>query len=216
MRLPLLSMPMMLPTLLAVMLALIPSSPVHAQANEAASAPSQPAAPTTSLTSRPQVRGTWLTTTANDALATPQNTALTIQRLREIGLNTVYIEAWKNGYTQFPSSALERAIGVAQRPTGAEQDPADSAKARAQPARDLLHEAVTEAHRQGLVAIAWFEYGFMAAHQSTMNHLRRLKPDWLTRCTRRPANCCSTWCSKPSTATTSMACSSMTASSGRM
>ena len=181
MRSPLLSMPMMLPTLLAMMLALIPSSPAHAQASESASAPSQPAAPTTSLSSRPQVRGTWLTTTANDALATPQHTARTMQRLREIGLNTVYIEAWKNGYTQFPSSALERAIGVAQRPTGVEQDPADTFKVRAQPARDLLHEAVTEAHRQGMVAIAWFEYGFMAAHQSTMNHLRRLKPDWLSR-----------------------------------
>jgi uncharacterized lipoprotein YddW (UPF0748 family) len=181
MRLPLLSMPMMLATLLAVILALTPSSPVHAQGNEAASVPSRPAAPTTSLSSRPQVRGTWLTTTANDALSTPQNTARTMRRLREIGLNTVYIEAWKNGYTQFPSQVLRQAIGVAQRPSGVEQDPADSAMARAQPARDLLHEAVTEAHRQGLVAIAWFEYGFMAAHQSTMNHLRRLKPEWLSR-----------------------------------
>lgn len=131
--------------------------------------------------SRPQVRGTWLTTTANDALASPEHTARTMRRLREIGLNTVYIEAWKNGYTQFPSNALQRVIGVAQRPRGREQDPADSTQARTQPARDLLHEAVTEAHRNGLVAIAWFEYGFMAAHQSTMNHLRELKPDWLSR-----------------------------------
>lgn len=131
--------------------------------------------------SRAQVRGTWLTTTANDALASPEHTARTMQRLREIGLNTVYIEAWKNGYTQFPSEVLRRAIGVAQRPAGREQDPADSALARAQAPRDLLHEAVTEAHRNGLLAIAWFEYGFMAAHQSTLNHLRQAKPDWLSR-----------------------------------
>jgi len=131
--------------------------------------------------SRPQVRGTWLTTTANDALASPERTARTMQRLREIGLNTVYIEAWKNGYTQFPSEVLRRAIGVSQRPAGREQDPADSPHTRAQAPRDLLHEAVTEAHRQGLLAIAWFEYGFMAAHQSTMNHLRQSKPEWLSR-----------------------------------
>ncbi|MEY2593739.1 MAG: hypothetical protein RI972_1428, partial [Pseudomonadota bacterium] len=131
--------------------------------------------------SRAQVRGTWLTTTANDALASPEHTARTMQRLREIGLNTVYIEAWKNGYTQFPSEVLRRAIGVAQRPAGREQDPTDSALARAQAPRDLLHEAVTEAHRNGLLAIAWFEYGFMAAHQSTLNHLRQAKPDWLSR-----------------------------------
>ena len=127
-----------------------------------------------------EVRGTWLTTTANDALATPQRTAQTMHRLREIGLNTVYIEAWKNGFTQFPSQVLQRAIGMDRRPPGAEQDPSDTEAVRRAGARDLLHEAVTEAHRQGLVAIAWFEYGFMAAHQSTLNPLRRLKRDWLS------------------------------------
>ena len=80
--------------------------------------------------SRPQVRGTWLTTTANDALASPEHTARTMRRLREIGLNTVYIEAWKNGYTQFPSEVLQRTIGVAQRPSGVEQDPADTPRLR--------------------------------------------------------------------------------------
>jgi len=127
-----------------------------------------------------QVRGTWLTTTANDAIATPERTAHTMRRLREIGLNTVYIEAWKNGFTQFPSQVLQRTIGLDRRPSGAEQDPSDPAAVRRSAARDLLHEAVTEAHRQGLVAIAWFEYGFMAAHQSTLNPLRRLKREWLS------------------------------------
>lgn len=163
------------------LLAILWASTARSQTAEAPLSTSPSAQPATSPASRPQVRGTWLTTTANDALSTPQNTARTMQRLREIGLNTVYIEAWKNGYTQFPSEALRRAIGVAQRPSGIEQDPKDAPASRTQPARDLLHEAVTEAHRQGLVAIAWFEYGFMAAHQSTMNHLRRLKPDWLSR-----------------------------------
>jgi uncharacterized lipoprotein YddW (UPF0748 family) len=46
-----------------------------------------------------EVRGTWLTTTANDAIATPARTAATMRRLREIGINTVYVEVWKNGYT---------------------------------------------------------------------------------------------------------------------
>lgn len=127
-----------------------------------------------------EVRGTWLTTTANDALATPERTAQTMRRLREIGLNTVYIEAWKNGFTQFPSQVLQRAIGLDRRPPGAEQDPSDTESARRAASRDLLHEAVTEAHRQGLVAIAWFEYGFMAAHASTHNPLRRLKREWLS------------------------------------
>ena len=128
-----------------------------------------------------EVRGTWLTTTANTALATPEHTAATMRRLREIGLNTVYIEAWKNGYTQFPSEVLRQTVGVAMRPAGGALDPSDSPAQRNAPSRDLLLEATTEAHRNSLVAIAWFEYGFMAAHKDTMNHLRRLKPEWLSR-----------------------------------
>lgn len=126
-----------------------------------------------------ELRGTWLTTTANRALATPADTARTMRRLREIGLNTVYVECWKNGYTQYPSEVLRRTIGVAERPPAALQDPSD--RAGIAPPRDLLFETLTEAHRNGLVHIAWFEYGFMAAHQHTMNHLRRLKPQWLSR-----------------------------------
>jgi uncharacterized lipoprotein YddW (UPF0748 family) len=126
----------------------------------------------------PEVRGTWLTTTANDAISTPQRSAATMQRLREIGLNTVYVEVWKNGYTQYPSAVLQRTLGVAQRPPQAKQDPSDGEGAAP---RDLLQETLIEAHRQGLLYYAWFEYGFMAAHSSTMNHLRRMKPEWLSR-----------------------------------
>jgi uncharacterized lipoprotein YddW (UPF0748 family) len=126
----------------------------------------------------PEVRGTWITTTANDAIATPDKTAQTMRRLAEIGINTVYVETWKNGYTQFPSKVLERTIGVSQRPASASQDPSEAAP---KPARDLLNETLIEAHRNGLIYVAWFEYGFMAAHQSTMNHLRRMKPEWLSR-----------------------------------
>lgn len=131
----------------------------------------------------PEVRGTWLTTTANDAIATPERSALTMRRLREIGLNTVYVEVWKNGYTQWPSQVLERTIGVAQRPAQALQDPSDKppSLSNSTPPRDLLQETLIEAHRNGLHYIAWFEYGFMAAHGSTQNTLRRLKPEWLSR-----------------------------------
>lgn len=128
-----------------------------------------------------EVRGTWLTTTANTHLATPEDTARTMRRLREIGLNTVYVEAWKNGYTQFPSEVLERTIGVDRRPDLMAQDPSDSPDQLARPARDLLGETLEAAHANGLVYIAWFEYGFMAAHKDTDNHLRRMKPEWLSR-----------------------------------
>lgn len=114
-----------------------------------------------------EVRGTWLTTTANDALRTPRDTADAMRRLKHIGINTVYVEAWKNGYAQFPSQVLARALG-------GQADPA-------QAPRNLLQESLIEAHRNGLIYVAWFEYGFMAAHKDTMNELRRQKPAWLSR-----------------------------------
>jgi uncharacterized lipoprotein YddW (UPF0748 family) len=127
-----------------------------------------------------EIRGTWVTTTGNDAIASPENTARTMKRLREIGLNTVYVETWKNGYTQFPSKTLMKTIGVDRRPALMPQDPSDKPDAIKAPGRDLLQETLIEAHRNGLNYIAWFEYGFMAAHKSTDNHLRRMKKEWLS------------------------------------
>jgi uncharacterized lipoprotein YddW (UPF0748 family) len=133
----------------------------------------------TTQAASPEVRGTWLTTTANDAIASPTQTAETMRRLRAIGLNSVYVETWKNGYTQFPSDVLERTIGVRLKPAGAAFDPADGDALRAAEGRDLLQETLIEAHRQQLTYIAWFEYGFMAAYRDTDNHLRRQHGDWL-------------------------------------
>ena len=116
----------------------------------------------------PELRGTWLTTTANDAIASPAKTAETMRRLADIGLNTVYVECWKNGYTEFPSETLKKAIGIEMRVNG------DGAIQR-----DLLAEGVVNAHRNGLLCVAWFEYGFMAAFKDTHNELRD-KKEWLT------------------------------------
>jgi uncharacterized lipoprotein YddW (UPF0748 family) len=136
------------------------------------------AAPTSSPTG--EVRGVWLTTTANDAIASGENTADTMRRLRKIGINTVYVETWKNGYTQFPSKVLMDTIGVDRRPALVPADPGDTPDRHAQMGRDLLEETLIQAHRNGLIYIAWFEYGFMAAHRDTDNHLRRMYPQWMT------------------------------------
>lgn len=134
----------------------------------------------------PEVRGTWMTTTGNDAIASPEKTAESMRRLRAIGINTVYVESWKNGYTQFPSAVLKEAVGVDRRPALMKADPSDPAERSATEGRDLMQETLIEAHRHGLIYVAWFEYGFMAAYKETDNHLRRMKPEWLT-CTREGA-----------------------------
>lgn len=118
-----------------------------------------------------EVRGTWLTTTANEAISSPERTARTMRTLREMGLNTVYVEVWKNGYTEFPSETMKRTVGVEMRVNPSPGGPAIQ--------RDLLEETMIEAHRNGLVYVGWFEYGFMAAHQGTKNELQARK-DWLS------------------------------------
>lgn len=38
-----------------------------------------------------------------------------------------------------------------------------------------MQESLIGARRNGLLYIAWFEYGFMAAHRTSMNRLRTQK-----------------------------------------
>ncbi|MFZ4575523.1 MAG: glycoside hydrolase family 10 protein [Phycisphaerales bacterium] len=119
-----------------------------------------------------ELRGTWLTTTGNDAIAGPDKTASTMRRLRDIGLNTVYVECWKNGYTQYPSKVLQRVIGKDRRPNLVPKDGGAP--------RDLVRETLDAARANNLRYVAWFEYGFMAAFKETDNELRRTKRDWLS------------------------------------
>ncbi len=151
----------LLPAIVAA-LAAAPSMSAFAQTNDGP----QPAQPR-----HTEVRGTWLTTTANENIATPAKTAESMKKLREMGFNTVYVETWKNGYTQFPSPTLKATIGVERRPNLVEgfDEP-----------RDLLEETMIQAHRNGLLYVAWFEYGFMAAHKGTENELRTQKREWLS------------------------------------
>ena len=151
------------PLLLPAVLALLNIAPT----SRAAERPK----PAGEISPRAEVRGTWLTTTGSDALATPAKIADTMRRLREIGLNTVYVECWKNGYTEFPSAALQKAIGITHRINLPDQ-PKD---------RDLLRETLLAAHRNGLLEFAWFEYGLVAASKDTQNELRAKKPQWLLR-----------------------------------
>lgn len=97
-----------------------------------------------------ELRGTWLTTTSSDDLSAA-NIATTMASLRQVGLNTVYVEAWKNGYTNFNSPALGAFIG------GSSLNPSLRG-------RILLDESRTAAASAGLVHGAWFEYGLMAEY----------------------------------------------------
>lgn len=93
-----------------------------------------------------EVRGTWLTTTGPDHIASGLNTNSVATQLRTVGINTVYVEAWKNGFTNFASPTLDATIGQDRTPSLGN--------------RDLLHETLIGAHRNSMIHVAWFEYGF--------------------------------------------------------
>ena len=93
-------------------------------------------------TASPELRGTWLTTTSSDDLSAA-NMATTMASLRNVGLNTVYVEAWKNGYTNFNSPTLATFVG------GSSLNPSLRG-------RILLDESRTAAAHAGLVHGAWF------------------------------------------------------------
>ena len=123
-----------------------------------------------------EVRATWVTTTGPDTIGTGVNTEASMAQLRATGLNTVYVETWKNGYTQFPSQVLAEVIGTDRRP--------------ALGSRDLLDETLIHAHRHGLANIGWFEYGLASQFHGTTpvpgpsyNPLTRYMADrgWLLR-----------------------------------
>ncbi len=122
-----------------------------------------------------EVRGTWMTTSGNTAIIRDgRYTDSNYRKLRDIGLNTAYIESWKNGYTQYPSATLQSLIGQSKSPWLG--------------TRDLLQENITHAHRQGMQAVAWFEYGFAvefigASETQALSPLGRLAQNngWLLK-----------------------------------
>ncbi|QDV79325.1 hypothetical protein K2D_29390 [Planctomycetes bacterium K2D] len=95
-------------------------------------------APAPCLAAAPEVRGTWLTTTGPDHIRTGVSTADVMSDLRDVGLNTVYVETWKNGYTNFPSQTLATLTGGADRATYLGSS------------RDLVQETLIQAHRNQL------------------------------------------------------------------
>jgi uncharacterized lipoprotein YddW (UPF0748 family) len=125
--------------------------PAIAQNTDSTVAPSQ------------EIRGVWLTANDFDILADRQKTTTAMTRLRQANFNTVYPVVWNSGYAKYPS-AVARAAGIPYFHTGNE-------------GQDVLADIIKQSHSQGLLAIPWFEFGFMAplGSELLMRH-----PKWQT------------------------------------
>ncbi len=113
---------------------------------------------------RQEIRGVWMSTNDFNVLKTRSGAKDAVTQLRGLNFNTIYPVVWNSGYTKFPSYTAKRA-GIPFFFKGAD-------------GQDILADLISQSHRQGLLVLPWFEFGFMIPETSelALNH-----PEWLTQ-----------------------------------
>jgi uncharacterized lipoprotein YddW (UPF0748 family) len=117
-----------------------------------------------------EMRGAWI---ARDYLASRVLIAKAMDSLAANNFNTAFVNVWSRGYPLYQSALFNAHTGISTDPnfTG----------------RDVLQEAVAEAHRVGLHIEAWFEYGFVGGYSgylpgtSGKGKIFDVHPDWVAK-----------------------------------
>lgn len=91
-----------------------------------------------------ELRATWI---ARNSISNKETLARTIDSLASANFNVIYINVWSRGYPLWKSEVFNNHTGVYI-------DPVYNG-------RDILAEAIAEAHKHGMHVEAWFEYGFV-------------------------------------------------------
>lgn len=117
-----------------------------------------------------ELRGTWI---ARDQLGTKEALAQAIDSIAAANFNVIYVNAWSRGYPLWKSNVFFQHTGVYTDPTYS--------------GRDILAEAIAEAHKHGLHVEAWFEYGFVGGYEpyfpgtSGKGKIFDAHPDWVAK-----------------------------------
>jgi len=114
---------------------------------------------------RQEIRGVWITNNDLNILKDRAKVQEAVTQLRELNFNTVYPVVWNAGYVMYPSQVakdLEIQPFVFKGLDG----------------HDILADLIDRSHRQKLLVIPWFEFGFMTPDTS---ELALNKPGWLTQ-----------------------------------
>lgn len=93
-----------------------------------------------------ELRGIWVTPRSGGSFWTKAEIARTMDTIAAANLNVVYFNAWSRGFPLFRSHVFYQETGYYTDPSAGD--------------RDILQEAIAEAHRNGLEIEAWMEYGF--------------------------------------------------------
>jgi uncharacterized lipoprotein YddW (UPF0748 family) len=112
-----------------------------------------------------EIRGVWMTENDNDILRDRSKLQDAVSQLARLHFNTIYPVVWNSGYVLYPSAVGQQA-GI------------QPFIRKGLQGQDILADLIAQAHRQGLLVIPWFEFGFMAPPTSelALNH-----PEWLTQ-----------------------------------
>jgi uncharacterized lipoprotein YddW (UPF0748 family) len=112
-----------------------------------------------------EIRGVWMTVNDTKILVDSPKLQDAVSQLARLNFNTIYPVVWNSGYVLYESAVAQR--------TGIQPFVRKGLQGQ-----DTLADLIAQAHHQGLLAIPWFEFGFMTPTTSelALNH-----PDWITR-----------------------------------
>ncbi len=112
-----------------------------------------------------EIRGVWMTNNDTEILRDRPKLQNAVSQLARLNFNTIYPVVWNSGYVLYESAVAQR--------TGIQ--PFVNKGLQGQ---DTIADIIAQAHSQGLLAIPWFEFGFMTPPTSelALNH-----PDWITQ-----------------------------------
>ena len=112
-----------------------------------------------------EIRGVWMTNNDTSTLIDRAKMQAAVSKLARLHFNTIYPVVWNSGYAQYDSNvARQTGIQTFVRKGLQGQDP--------------LADLAATAHRQGLLVVPWFEFGFMTPPTS---ELALQHPNWLTQ-----------------------------------
>ena len=117
------------------------------------------------------IRGVWITNIDSDILFSDTTIAEGLAKLADRGFNTIYPVVWNDGYTLHPSQVMADRFGEEFR-----QDTLFRKQGR-----DPLQVVITEARKQGLRVIPWFEFGFSSSYNQNGGHMLSTYPEWAAK-----------------------------------
>ncbi|HEY9667349.1 MAG TPA: glycoside hydrolase family 10 protein, partial [Coleofasciculaceae cyanobacterium] len=112
-----------------------------------------------------EIRGVWITNNDTNILRDRSKLQEAVSQLARLNFNTIYPVVWNSGYVMYESAVAQQA-GIQPFVYKGSQG------------QDIIAEIVAQGHRQGLLVIPWFEFGFMTPSTSelALNH-----PEWITQ-----------------------------------